>query len=624
MERKLAAIFAADVVGYGRLMERDEAGAFERLRAHRKELFEPEIERHHGRIFKLMGDGLLAEFGSVVDAVECAVVLQREMAERNNGFAQDQRIDVRIGVHLGDVIIEGDDRHGDAVNIASRLQQLAEPGGVCVTETVVRHVERKVAVAFESEGKHKVKNIAEPVAVHRVLMEAAPTRARRGRHLRAQYATVALVLLVAAGAGTAWYLRTAAPPADIAALQPQAAPSPAASESPSPPSSASPADAVATAAPGVSPSSEGQPAPPSDEGIPVIVVLPFEDLTGDQVHNDLGRGIAEAFITDLSTFPEYDVVSSTTSSRLSDKTVPEIVKATGALFVVEGSIRRSGDKALVTVQLIRGSTDRHLRIAQLEEKMTDPVAMQEAVASRIRDELGGMTGVLRKESEKIALAKSDADFTEYDYYILGHIYTFRDKWEDARKIWEKGLKRFPNSILLRCKMTLYHLYYKRSPNAAAPLVAEVAPLAKRTRLDEWYYHWVTAELHSFRGEMDEAVAEAKIVIDMAPYDTISLSNMAWILSDGGLHDDAIKSANFSVTNDPHPMKWQFASLYYAYETAGRVQEAVDLAEAELRDNPSPSKYWYEVLAKGYAATGQDEKSKKAYEKFYSLPNPPTQ
>jgi adenylate cyclase len=123
MERKLA----ADVVGYGRLMEQDEAGTFERLRAHRKELFEPEIEQHHGRVFKLVGDGFLAEFGSVVDAVECAAMLQRGMARRNSGVPVDQRIDIRIGLHVGDVIVEDDDRHGDAVNIAARLQQMAEP-----------------------------------------------------------------------------------------------------------------------------------------------------------------------------------------------------------------------------------------------------------------------------------------------------------------------------------------------------------------------------------------------------------------------------------------------------------------------------------------------------------------
>src|SRR5246127_125959 len=130
MERRLSAIVAVDVVGYSRLMERNEADAFERLRAHRRQLFTPEIEKHHGRIFKLMGDGLLAEFASVVDAVECAVVLQREMAERNKGLADDRRIDVCIGVNLGDVIVESDDRHGEGINIAARLQELAEPGGI--------------------------------------------------------------------------------------------------------------------------------------------------------------------------------------------------------------------------------------------------------------------------------------------------------------------------------------------------------------------------------------------------------------------------------------------------------------------------------------------------------------
>src|SRR5262245_61758513 len=132
-QRHLAAILAADVVGYTRLMEQDEAGTFERLRSYRKALFEPEIAKHPGRIFKLMGDGLLAEFGSVVDAVECAVALQRAMAERSAGITGDRRIDVRIGINLGDVIVEGDDRHGDGVNIAARLQQLAKPGGIAVS-----------------------------------------------------------------------------------------------------------------------------------------------------------------------------------------------------------------------------------------------------------------------------------------------------------------------------------------------------------------------------------------------------------------------------------------------------------------------------------------------------------
>src|SRR5215216_5761120 len=171
MERRLAAILAADVVGYSALMERDEAGTFERLKARRKELIEPEIDRHHGRIFKLMGDGLLAEFSSVVDAVECAVALQRGLAERNASAPETERILLRIGVNLGEVIIEGDDRYGEGVNIAARLEQLAEPGEVYVSGKVAKEVEKKLAFGFEPMGDQKVKNLAEPVAVYRVKLD---------------------------------------------------------------------------------------------------------------------------------------------------------------------------------------------------------------------------------------------------------------------------------------------------------------------------------------------------------------------------------------------------------------------------------------------------------------------
>jgi adenylate cyclase len=173
MERKLAAILAADVVGYSTLMERDEAGTFDRLKAGRKELIEPEIEKRHGRVFKLMGDGLLAEFGSVVDAVECAVSLQRGLAERNANVPENEHIQVRIGVNLGEVIVDGEDRYGEGVNVAARLEQIAEPGGVCVSGKVAREVEKKLAFGFESMGDQQVKNLAEPVPAYRVVMEGS-------------------------------------------------------------------------------------------------------------------------------------------------------------------------------------------------------------------------------------------------------------------------------------------------------------------------------------------------------------------------------------------------------------------------------------------------------------------
>jgi adenylate cyclase len=178
-QRHLAAILAADVVGYSRLMERDEADTFQRLRAHRKELFEPEIKRHGGRVFKLMGDGLLCEFGSVIDAVECAVALQRGMAERNASLTEDRRIDVRIGINLGDVILEGEDCHGDGVNVAARLQAEALPGGICISAAVHHHIAGKLPFAFRDRGDQALKNLSAPVRIYEVEFGVAPRAAER-------------------------------------------------------------------------------------------------------------------------------------------------------------------------------------------------------------------------------------------------------------------------------------------------------------------------------------------------------------------------------------------------------------------------------------------------------------
>jgi hypothetical protein len=186
-------------------MEQDEEGTFERLRAGRKELFEPEIARHHGRIFKLMGDGLLAELGSVVDAVECAVSLQRGMAERNANVPERRRVHVRIGINLGEVIVEGEDCYGDGVNIAARLQQLADSDGICVSGKVAREVEKKLAFGFEAMGEHRVKNIAEPIRVFRVKLDGIASRKRPSTRVSYRSIAAAIGLIALLAAGAAWY-----------------------------------------------------------------------------------------------------------------------------------------------------------------------------------------------------------------------------------------------------------------------------------------------------------------------------------------------------------------------------------------------------------------------------------
>jgi class 3 adenylate cyclase/TolB-like protein len=312
MERKLAAILAADVVGYSRLMEQDEADTFERLRAHRKDLFEPEIERHHGRIFKLMGDGLLAEFGSVVDAVECAVSLQRSMAERNAAVEEERRIDVRIGINLGEVIVEGEDRYGEGVNIAARLQELAEAGGICVSGKVTKEVEKKLAFGFEPIGEQRVKNIAEPVSVYRVRLEGSVPPAQRARKPGGFYRR----WTIAAGAFTGVLV-------------------------------------IAAAALGLHLYSR----PQAPSGLASIAVLPFMNMSGESGENYLGQAIAEDIITVLSTFPIIHVTSRT-SSFVYDKPVKvqQIAQDLGVRYVLEGSVSKGADKIHVTAQLIDATT----------------------------------------------------------------------------------------------------------------------------------------------------------------------------------------------------------------------------------------------------------------------------
>src|SRR5215475_63907 len=302
MERKLAAILAADVVGYSALMEADEAGTHERLKAGRKELFEPEIARHHGRVFKLMGDGMLAEFGSVVDAVECAVALQRGLAERNASISEDRRFDVRIGINLGEVIVEEDDRYGEGVNVAARLQQLAEPGGICVSEKVSREVEKKFAFGFEPMGQQRVKNIGEPISCFRVTLQI----------------------------------------------------------------------------PGSAQSDQSSQKPPKLPEKPAIAVLPFQNMSGDPEQEYFSDGLTEDIITELSRFKNLLVVARNSSFTFKGQAVDvkEIGRKLGARYVVEGSVRRAGNRIRITAQLLETATGNHLWAERYDRDLEDIFAVQ--------------------------------------------------------------------------------------------------------------------------------------------------------------------------------------------------------------------------------------------------------
>jgi len=569
MERKLTTILAADVVGYATLMERDEKGTHERLMAGRKELFEPEIALHHGRIFKLMGDGMLAEFGSVVDAVECAASLQRGLAERNDNVPEDLRVQVRIGINLGEVIVEGDDRYGEGVNIAARLEQLADPGGICVSGKVAREVEKKLSFGFESMGPQHVKNIVEPVQAFRIRLDrvaALPRSASKKASRRPIAALIGLLALLIAGAG-AWYGFYGSKPAALVTREPS------------------------------------------------IAVLPFANMSGDPAQDYFGPGIAEDIITMLSSFPSLRVVSRT-SSFVYDKPVKvqQVGQDLNVNYVIEGSVRKTGDKVRVTAQLIDAVTGEHVWADRYDEEGSDIAVLQDDVANKIYNTVAGLRGEIRKKEEAEAWTKSVPSLEEYDYYLRGHQLFFRFTKEDnakARQIWEEGLAKFPDSALLRTKIAFSYmrdifLEYTDNPwrdtELGWKLAKEAEAIQNKSRQEVLLTHWALAYFYCLHeGDFERAADEAEAAAKLVPNDSWTRADLAQFLTFAGRTQLAIAWSEEAIRRDTNPPDWYFGTLAFAYYNGGRAAEAV----TQFQKMKDP---WKLPLAAAYVRAGKLEEA----------------
>jgi TolB-like protein/class 3 adenylate cyclase/Flp pilus assembly protein TadD len=570
VERRLAAILAADVVGYSRLMERDEDRTLERLKAHRKELVEPLVAQHHGRIIKLMGDGILCEFGSAVDAVRCAVLVQRGMAEREAGAPEGERILLRIGINLGDVVHEADgDLYGDGVNIAARLEQLCEPGGVLVSGTAYDHLQGKIDLPLDFTGERRVKNIERPVRTYRVRLDgaraASPSLPARRKWALPAAAAVLVALLLAAGAAWWW----------------------------------------------------PWPAEPALTGRPSIAVLPFDNLGGDEATARLVGGITEDIITDLARFREFDVIARNSTAVYAGKPVDvrQVGRDLNVRYVLEGSIQRQGERVRTTAQLIDAGTGAHVWSERWDRPTDDVFAVQTEIAERVASRLGGGGAVAQAERQVAARRARPGNLTAYELYLLGAQASERATREanaEAIRLHSKAVELDPTLARAWVLLSLAHnlsVGYDADPEAARKAALDAAERAVALDPADAEAHAALGEALTSQGEFGRAAAEFETALRLNPGHVEVLTFYSGWASAFGHPERGTEAADRAIRLNPNYAPWAANNFRYAYFMAGRYEDALRVTERQPKENLT--RFGLVFRAAIYAALGRAEEARTA-------------
>ena len=531
--RRLAAILSADVVGYSRLIESDEAGTRVAFNRHLDELIRPEIAGHDGRLVKTTGDGLLVEFLSTVAAVQCAIRVQQGMEERNAAVPEDHRIVFRIGVNLGDVIVEGDDIHGEGVNVAARLEGIAPPGGIVVSGSVYEQIRNRLDHAIADLGPQQVKNIAEPVHAFRIILSGADVpeggvggaAAKGGKNRRRIIAAVAIGVVagVAVAGALLWY-RPWAPAIEAASVARMALPLP---------------------------------------DRPSIVVLPFNDMSADAGGDYFSDGMTEDLITDLSKISGLFVIARTTAFTYKGRAVKvrKVAEELGVRYVLEGSVRRAGDKVRINAQLIDATGGYHLWADRYDGDFRDVFALQDKVTRKIVRALA----VTLTPSENDKLARPQTSNSEaYDLMLRG-LAQFRrftpETNATARRFFQRAADMDPG-------------YARATGNVAL------------THAIDAIFGWSRRRDESLR--LGRQFGEAARALDDSVREVyFALSNVYLALKD---HDRSIAAARRSIAVDPNYADG-YALLAQNSVYAGRTKEARAAIGQAMRLSPRYSFFY---------------------------------
>ena len=539
--RRLAAILAADEAGDSRLMGEDEEGTHERLQAHLGELVESKIRDHRGRIVKKTGDGLLAEFPSVVDAVRCAIEVQAGMAERSASTEPDKRIEFRIGINLGDVIVEEGDIFGDGVNVAARLEALAEPGGVCVSRVVRDQVRDRLDYTFEDRGEQNVKNIARPVRVYA---------------LRAEAATRLLAPSV---------------PSTTPHLQPSVAPRLS------------------------------------------IVVLPFTNLSDDLQQQYFADGITEDLTTDLSRIPHMFVISRSTAFTYRNKPIDtkQIGRELGVRYVLEGSVRRSGNQIRVNAQLIDTETDAHLWAERFDSSTGDLFTLQNEITTRIASALN-----LELTTREAARPTEHPD--ALDYILRGRAafskLASRDTYAEAISLYERALALDPQSAgtkSLLARTLTSRVLDQMTDTAAADiaraeeLIAQALTASPRSPLA----HFAKGHLLRAQGRPEEAIPEYETAIVLDPNWVFAYGALGACKLLAGLIEEVIPLQEQAIRLSPRDpnIGAMYDRIGYVHLLQSRIDLAILWSERARSANPGHS-VPHVRLASAYALKGEIERA----------------
>jgi len=553
-KRKLAAIFSADVKGYSRLMADDEEATVRTISAYR-DLMTALIQEYQGRVADAKGDNVLGEFPSVVDAVRCAVRVQKELAERNAGLPAHRRMDFRIGINLGDVIDEDGTIYGDGVNVAARLENLADGGGICISGTAFDQVKNRVSVGYEYQGEQNVKNIPDPVRVYKVLLDEGAAGKVKGegkiRQTNRWMAAAAIVTLVVIG-GLVWnfYFRADIEPASLERM-----------------------------------------AFPLPEK-PAIAVLPFVNMSGDPGQEYFSDGTTEEIITALSKVPGLFVIARNSTFMYKGKPVKvqEVARELGVRYILEGSVRKSGNRVRITAQLIDAMDSNHLWAERYDRELKDVFAVQDDITKRIVVALQ----IKLTEGEQARLSGKGTNQLEAYLKALQAREQFyrmnRQGSMRARELAEEAIETdpayaAPYVILALTHMMDFWFKFTDSPGESIRLADEA--IGKALSLDDSDpgAYVGLCMLHIMRREHDKAIEAGKRAVALSPSGASAYSAFATALSYAGRNDEAITFHRKAITFNPFPPSIYFRNLGTAYRLSGRYEEAITEYKKSLQKSP---------------------------------------